>query len=147
MKFHYLARALIQNKGKFLLARGIGLPNTFLPGGHIELGETAESAIAREITEEFGGKVSIQKFLGAVEHQWPQATKENHEINLIFLADLENADSNFPPKSLESHLEFLWVTPESLSSVDLQPYPLVRCIQDYVKTNECFWGSTMGDLV
>ena len=38
MKFHYLARGIILDKGKVLLAHQKGAEHTFLPGGHIELG-------------------------------------------------------------------------------------------------------------
>lgn len=39
---------------KVLLAQAIGEKNTFLPGGHIEFGESAKDALVREIEEELG---------------------------------------------------------------------------------------------
>ncbi len=35
MKFHYIARAIIQLDDKYLLVRSIGDENTFPPGGHM----------------------------------------------------------------------------------------------------------------
>ena len=35
MKFHYLARGIILENEKVLLAHQKGAENTFLPGGHI----------------------------------------------------------------------------------------------------------------
>jgi 8-oxo-dGTP diphosphatase len=39
--FHHLARGIIIDGDKVLLARAVGHKNTFLPGGHVEFGESA----------------------------------------------------------------------------------------------------------
>ncbi|PJE64045.1 MAG: hypothetical protein COU90_04195 [Candidatus Ryanbacteria bacterium CG10_big_fil_rev_8_21_14_0_10_43_42] len=68
IQFHYRARAIITDGDYILLARAIGNGNTFLPGGHIELGEKAEEALVREIKEELGVDSTIRSFLDAVEN-------------------------------------------------------------------------------
>jgi ADP-ribose pyrophosphatase YjhB (NUDIX family) len=62
MKFHYLVRALIISGDYILLAREIGTDNTFLPGGHVEQGESAEKALTCELEEETGHSASIIGF-------------------------------------------------------------------------------------
>jgi 8-oxo-dGTP diphosphatase len=106
MKFHYLARGIVLEKGKVLLAHQKGAENLFFPGGHIEIGEKAELALAREIEEEIEKKVIIKQFVGAVECSWFENDLGNHEINLLFEVQIPDLDTSESPASLESHLEF-----------------------------------------
>lgn len=43
--FHHLARAVFINENKILLAQAKGDTNTFLPGGHVEFGESAKETL------------------------------------------------------------------------------------------------------
>ena len=52
--FHHLARAVFIHENKILLAQAKGDTNTFLPGGHVEFGESAKETLKREIQEEMG---------------------------------------------------------------------------------------------
>ena len=58
--------------------------NTFLPGGHVEFGESAKDALVREIDEELGITCTVGKFLGLVEHKWMNKGVLNCEINQVF---------------------------------------------------------------
>jgi ADP-ribose pyrophosphatase YjhB (NUDIX family) len=87
MKFHYLARAIIIIEGKILLANEIGSNYKFLPGGHIDFGESAPKALYRELIEETGLKFQINNFIGAIEHIWSWQEEDNAEINLLFEAN------------------------------------------------------------
>lgn len=56
-----IARAIIEENGKFLLCRGKGKVNFFFPGGHIEEGESAPEALMREIQEELGEESEVAR--------------------------------------------------------------------------------------
>ncbi len=143
MRFHYLARGLILEKGKVLLAHQKGAENTFLPGGHIEMGEKAELALAREIEEEIGKKAIIKQFIGAVECSWIENEQANHEINLLFEVLVPDLDSGEAPVSQESHLEFFWANPADLKTHNLLPEPIIGCLMNWEHGFRGYWGSSM----
>jgi len=141
MIFHYLVRGAIFVEGNVLLAHQIGADNTFLPGGHIELGESAELALAREIEEEIGMKAIAQQFIGAVEWLWSEDGQTNHEINLIFDVAVDGLDARKPPYSKEPHLEFIWSKPTDLRTHNLLPSPLVECLEKWENNYRGYWGT------
>lgn len=141
--FHYLVRGILIADGKVLVAHELGAANTFLPGGHIEHGESAEAALVREIDEELGLRPTVRQFLGAVEHIWPEGALDNQEINLLFKMEIEGLTSHEPPPSCEPHLEFLWVDIAQLADVDLRPPALVRLLASGIEGIQALWGSSL----
>jgi len=115
--FHYRVRAFVYIEGKVLLARMKVANYTYLPGGHIELGENAASALARELQEELGEQSEIKNFLGAIENSWVQEGERHHEINLIFNTYLPSLSPSSNPASKEDHLEFMWAGTGRLGGV------------------------------
>jgi 8-oxo-dGTP pyrophosphatase MutT (NUDIX family) len=143
MEFHYLARAIIYANDQVLLAHQLGAENTFLPGGHIGMGEKADVALIREIAEEIGKEAIIERFIGAVEATWKEDDHDNYEINLVFQVHISDIDPNSPPQSKESHLEFLWAKPEQLVAYNLLPQPMRDCLTNLKSGYHGFWGSDL----
>ena len=65
-KIHVISRAVIIDKNNILLCKTLELEISFyfLPGGHIENGESAENSLLRELQEETRFTCHIKKFLG-----------------------------------------------------------------------------------
>lgn len=145
-KFHLIARAVILNDDHVLLARQKGMSNTFLPGGHIKIGESAVKALKREIDEELGLELDVEGYLGAVEACWEDGGAEQFEINHIFKASIKGANFSSPLKSQEDHLEFLWSSVDDLYANNLLPNPLKKLIMNYVAGDRSiWWESTLAD--
>ena len=100
-----IARGVCVRDGKILLCRAKGGSTTYLPGGHIEFGETGRQALAREVKEELGADAKTGRFLGVVENSFLQHGKPHAEINLVYELQL-------PPetaaKACEDWIEFEW---------------------------------------
>ena len=69
---HVLSRAVIIDQGHLLVCQTLDLPNNFyfLPGGHVEHGESAEQTVLRELVEECGSVCTIKRFLGCLEYSF-----------------------------------------------------------------------------
>lgn len=142
--FHHLARGLVICDNKILLAKAKGQINTFLPGGHIEFGESGKVALKREISEELGISCTVGRFLGVVEHKWEQDQVVHCEINQVF--EVFSSDLHFDtnPTAIEPHLEFFWCYGKDLDQQCLQPYPFRHLIENYINGNkDVWWESTV----
>ncbi|MFS0672075.1 NUDIX domain-containing protein [Ornithinibacillus sp. 179-J 7C1 HS] len=147
-RFHHLARGIMIKGNKLLVARAKGYQNTFLPGGHIEFGESAKDALEREIVEELGLRCTVKKFLGLVEHKWLKKGHMNCEINQLFLVEMEEVPVDENPQSKEDHIEFFWITINELNIYNLQPYPLRELIYNHVNgKKELWWASSLNDEI
>lgn len=130
-----------------LLARKTGAPYTFLPGGHIEFGEPARVALARELAEELGTALRVQGIFGAIEHSWENGGILNHEVNIIFYVEPGNLTVKYTPTSRELNVGFLWHPVNELETSRLEPYVLRRLIPTVLKEpSGAVWGSTMGNV-
>jgi 8-oxo-dGTP pyrophosphatase MutT (NUDIX family) len=140
-----LARGVLVDRGHVLLATPAKETYAFLPGGHVEFGEAAPRALARELTEELGVSVAVGPFLGAVEHAFSDDDGQRHaEINLIFRLACAALTRDRLPPSLESHIAFLWQPLEDLGSVHLQPQILrLRLPQWLAAGHAGGWASTI----
>lgn len=130
-----LARAVIRQEDRFLLAHMKGEINTFLPGGHIENGEYAVDALRRELQEELGVEAEIGDFVGLLEHKFTDEHGRRHEeMNIVFAATISDSDIS----SAEGHLEFMWVKPDDFEKKTLLPSSFQWLIKKWLEDGRSF---------
>ena len=117
-----IARGVCVRDGKLLLCRAAGGSSTYLPGGHIEFGETGRQALVREVKEELGVESSTGQFLGVVENSFLQHGKPHAEINLVYELELGTGNGELPSlNSQEDWIEFEWCDLNRLDEANLLP--------------------------
>lgn len=123
----FIARGLIRRGQWILVCRNVEAGYCYLPGGHVEFGESAAAALARELQEEAGLAVQVGQAMLVAEGAFIARGKPHHEVNVVFHVEQpggdDDADSAPPPPvdSREPEIAFDWVDVASLVTVDLRP--------------------------
>lgn len=135
-----IARAVVRRGDQLLLARQRNKSWSFLPGGHVEPGESVEAALVRELAEELGSDATVNDFVGAVEHGYTEDGTTHHEINFVFEVALDSAE----PTSQEDHLEFRWLPLDQLDGTDVRPTALKNALVAADDDHAPFWNGWNG---
>lgn len=118
-----IARGVCVRNGKVLLCYPRDRSYSYLPGGHIEFGETGREALVREMKEETGLDATAGALLGVVESSFVQKGEKHCEINLIYAMEVkvkgEGEQRNV--SSCEDWICFDWVDCDKIDSVNLLP--------------------------
>lgn len=118
MKVIDVVAAIIHKDGAyFATQRGYGEFEGMweFPGGKIEPGESRESALKREIQEELGIDITINKFLCTTDYDYPSFHLTMH----CYLCCVESGMIE-----LREHKSARWLTVELLDSVEWLPADL-----------------------
>ena len=93
-KFNYRVCGMIIHEGKILAMRDERSPYYYLPGGRVQLGETAEFAVVREMKEELGIDAKISRPLWLNQGFFHEVVDglDYHELCLYFLMDVSETD-------------------------------------------------------
>jgi len=82
------------------------------PGGKIELGETPEEALKREIWEELETKIVVERLIQTVDYDYPKFYLKMH----CFWCHIGSGSL-----TLKEHEAARWLMPEDIDSVDWLP--------------------------
>ncbi|MCA9294290.1 MAG: NUDIX domain-containing protein [Phycisphaerales bacterium] len=140
-----IARALIVRDRRVLTCREIGQHHCSLPGGHIDPGEAAATALSRELAEEAGlGDAHVGACLLVQEHRFDQRGKPKHELNMVFHVEPpERLGPGCPPiAALEPKLSFAWVAISDLGDANLLPAEYAGWLASGVDLDKTCWQSS-----
>ena len=111
-----ICRAAVIDLGRILMVRETADGRWTLPGGWIDIGESAATAAEREVFEESGYRVAVRKLAAVYDklrHDHPVAP--HHSYLLFFLCDLVGGTAT---TSLETS-EVGWFAPDDLPELSI----------------------------
>ncbi len=138
MVFNYCARAIITQDEKILTIRVNDADYYHLPGGHVEIGETSADALLREIQEETGMEIALDKLVVVHEQFYQKKDGANHSVIFYYLAKpqgkvkTENSVRMEQGRTKMIKNELRWVTRDELKQIDLRP----NLIKDLILNND-----------
>ena len=134
-QFLYRTAAVALN-GDLVLLQRIGDAKFWcLPGGRMEIGETAEAGLKRELREETGLEADVGRLLWVIENFYGQGGVRLHEIGLYFLVRFDPASPAYKQEWTGqeedgTELTFRWWPVADLVEVNLLPKMLKRALRE-----------------
>ena len=99
-------------------------------GGAIQVNETTEDAVVREVKEELGVTSTVGPLAFVVENHFEQAGIHYHNIEFHYFVDLLEEEPLVMQEDTKS-LPCRWLALEGLSTVDLKPAFLKTALPDW----------------
>jgi mutator protein MutT len=129
LRFNYRSVGVILNQNQVLIHKSQSQKDDFwaLPGGRVEFGEPANETIKREMQEELGIDVCVERLLWVVENFFDYNGKSYHELGFYFListttdSDIYAQVEAFDGIEKDNHLIFKWHEIEALEDIELHP--------------------------
>jgi nucleoside triphosphatase len=135
-----VAAVIYNDKNEILLTKASKWGDYWqIPGGHVELGETCEEALKREILEETGLEIDNIEFDTMQDSVYPKEfERKAHFVMLDYRASLSGG--KMAEKNREMH-EYKWLRPEvALKELKLNPYT-EKSVKNFLeKTNKDYKG-------
>ena len=115
--------AFIKKDNKLLFAKNINSPYYYLVGGGIEENESSEKTVIREILEETGLKLEVDRLL-IVQERFHEVNEQKHqEIVFFFLmkdnGNIDILDNTFTDQGTDETLH--WLPINNLSDFNVVP--------------------------
>lgn len=131
-RFNFRAAAILLDRGRVLVSRDVpDAGYTFLPGGRVQMLETAETTICRELSEELGIHCTAPQLLWVTENRFYSGfyRRRTHEICYFYLvteplpAALTEREGEFylHDNTDQINIPFRWVPLDALPSSTLRP--------------------------
>ncbi len=124
-RFNFRVAAVAYRGDRVLLQRVEGVTDYwFLPGGRVEMLESASEALTRELHEELGVTAHIQRLLWIVENFFELHGYRWHELGLYFAVELPPEvpdDGEFVGAEAGPPAYMRWFPLDQVAMLDIEP--------------------------
>lgn len=124
--FNFRVAGILIKDNKVLIHRLTSDDFYAFPGGRVEINESTENTIIREMEEELNLKVNVDRLLWVCEHFFTHKKEKYHEICFYYLIQSEDNSilqrgERFNIIEENREFEFKWVKLENLKNEVLYP--------------------------
>lgn len=120
-----ISRGAWIHRGSVLLCRNLAGGYLYLPGGHVEPGESAAGTLRREFLEETGLDLTVGEPMFVMEHAFHDGKRSRHEWMVVFHVEHPHMElpDDTPPliESQETKIGFEWFDLAAVINLDLRP--------------------------
>lgn len=133
-KLNIRAAGIIIHNNKVLAHRNMKKDTYHIPGGRIEIGESSEKTIKREIKEELGKDIEIIGYVSTIENFFEMDNKEYHEIYFLHRIEFEKEEDKKIEYTLQNiegkdYLQYEWLDIDRIEEYNILP----ECIKQILK--------------
>ncbi len=134
-KLNIRAGGVIIHNNKILTHKNINKDHYCLPGGRVEIGESSEETIRREIKEELGKDIEITGYIATIENFFEMENKKYHEIYFLHRIEFKNEEDkniDYTMHNIEGkeYLQYEWIDLDKIEEYTILP----RCLQEVFKS-------------
>ncbi|MDF2547489.1 MAG: hypothetical protein K0R93_2387 [Anaerosolibacter sp.] len=139
--FNFRVAGILLYEDQVLIHRSMKDDFYAFPGGRVEMFEQTEDTIVREMEEELGVTVRVDRLLWICEHFFTHENHQYHEICFYYLIECKDASllgrgNLFYVTEGKTEFEFRWVPLEKVQDESLYPTFIKRRLEDLPATVE-----------
>lgn len=134
-KLNVRAAGVMIHNGKVLFHRNVNSDYYALIGGRVEIGESSENTIKREIKEELGKDIKITEYISTIENFFEIKGSKYHEIMFVYGIEFINEEDkkiDYVMKNIEGkdYLQYEWIELDRIEEYTLLPKVLKEVLKE-----------------
>lgn len=127
--FNFRVCALIVHDSKLLCHKADADVYYATPGGRVMTGESTKDAIVREIKEELGKDIEVQRLMAVVENFFEHSGKQYHELLFTYKCEFTSEQDKDLTNKLTcieagKKVNYEWIDIQDLQNADFRPAAL-----------------------
>ena len=130
------AAAIIVHNEKILFHHNVEKPYYALIGGRVQITESSDDTVRREIFEELGKEIELTGYIGTVENFFEHKGKTFHEIMFIHKAEFINDEDKKIIDTMqnieegEKHVQYEWIDINELDKYEIKPIIIKKILKE-----------------
>lgn len=134
-KLNVRAAGIMIHNGKVLVHRKVNSDYYALIGGRVEIGESSEDTIKREIKEELGKDIKITEYISTIENFFEIKGSKYYEIMFVYGIEFINEEDkkiDYVMRNIEGkdYLQYEWIELDRIEEYKLLPKVLKEVLQE-----------------